>query len=333
MERLTAALVAAMLVTAGLPAAAAVTGQTAGEEARPGAQFAGAVGVQGAEVRGEVEGRTLDERLEAADSDASRAGVVAGESDRAEERLADLRERRSTLRDRYENGSVSESEYRARLAGIAAESRALERRLNRTSDAARSLPPEAAREHGVNASEVETLRADAASLTDDEAADAARGVAGEGAGNGLGVPPEDRGRQGDRDESGDRGAPVDGGDDSGPAGPADDRGTGGSAGEGARNGTAGEGGAGSDDARGTGNATVGEGNATVGEGNVTVGEGNATAGDDRAGDPGNGTDAGDRGNGSSGVGSGNADPGPDGDGAGGGHGDDADDAEATATEA
>ncbi|WP_313692579.1 DUF7096 domain-containing protein [Halorarum halobium] len=294
MERPTALLAAAMLVVAGLPAAAAVGSQPSGDGIQPGAQFAGAVAVQGAEVDGEIEGRTLDRRLAAADSNESRAGVVARESERASERLERLGERRSTLRERHENGSISESEYRARLAAVAAESRGLERRLNETAEVARSLPPAVAEARGVNASRLAALRADADALNDGEAAEAARAIAGDDAGNGLGGPPEDVGppwetdaedddaegaADGDSDADDERGPPED---------PGAERGENGSeSADGTENGTAEEDG---DDRPGEGRGN-GENDGDDDRGGTAAGNGNGS--DDGAG--GVGTDGNDSG--------------------------------------
>lgn len=290
MKRLTALLAAAMLVTAGLPAAATVADQSANSGVQPGAQFAGAVDVQGAEVEGEVEGRALDRRFAAADSNASRAGLVAEESERASERLEALRERRSDLRERYESDSISESEYRARLAGIAAEARTLERRLNETAEVARSLPAEVARERGANASEIAALRRDAAELNDDEAAEAARSVAGDGVGNGLGGPPENVGPPGneagdrdgdDRGNSDDGGPPNDAGPDERRGDGADDRANGNSTADGdAADGTETDEGPGQSGDRGNGSDGAAGGNGSAGE----PGESRGNDGDTRPGD-------------------------------------------------
>ncbi|WP_284033143.1 hypothetical protein [Halobaculum lipolyticum] len=221
MSRPTVLLVVAALVLAGVPATAAFAQESAGEQ--PGAAFAGVVGVQGAEVEGEVQGRALGEQFAAAETNESKAAVVASQSESIRGELADLRERRETLRERYEAGDVSRGEYRAKLARIVAQTESLRSRLNTTAETADGLPEETLRERGVNASAIAELRRNASEMTDGEAAAAARDIAGEGVGAGLAGdrgppadrgPPEDRGRSDDATENAteteaDRGPPED----------------------------------------------------------------------------------------------------------------------------
>lgn len=226
MSRTTVLLMAALLVAAGVPATAAFAQESSGEQ--PGATFAGVVGVQGAEVEGEVAQRALDRRLAAAETNASKAAVLAGETEDARGQLADLRERRETLRARYQSGEITRGEYRSKLARIAAQIRTLERRLNTSAAVAADLPPETLRERGVNVSAIAELRRNASEMADGEVAEAAREIGGNGTGEGLtgdpgppevagppagAGPPEDAGSQGDTgppESSGDRGNASDG---------------------------------------------------------------------------------------------------------------------------
>ncbi|MFC7135695.1 hypothetical protein [Halobaculum litoreum] len=201
MSRTTVLLVVAALVVAGVPATAAFAQETTDEE--PGATFAGVVGVQGAEVEGEVQGRALGQQLASAETNESRAAVVASQTDSIRAQLVDLRERREDLRERYRAGNMSRGEYRAKLARVVAQTRTLEARLNTTAEAADGLPEETLRERGVNAAAIAELRSNASNLTDGEAAEAARGIAGKGTGQGLAGepgPPANRGPPDDRGE-------------------------------------------------------------------------------------------------------------------------------------
>ncbi|WP_348607131.1 hypothetical protein [Halobaculum rarum] len=217
MNRTTVLLMVAMLVAAGVPATAAFAQESSGEQ--PGATFAGVVGVQGAEVEGEVAQRSLDRRLAGAESNASKASVVAGETEDVRQQLSELRERRETLDRRYESGEITRGEYRSKLARIGAQIRTLERRLNTTAAVAEGIPEETLRERGVNASAIAELRRNASEMGGGEVAEAARGIGGADTGKGLAGdpgPPEDAGPPGDTGPPEDAGPP--GNDDTGPPG-------------------------------------------------------------------------------------------------------------------
>lgn len=281
MSRTTVLLAVAMLVVAGVPATAAFAQESSGEQ--PGATFAGVVGVQGAEVEGEVAQRSLDRRLADAESNASKAAVVAGEADDAGRQLSELRERRETVERRYESGEITRGEYRSRLARIGAQIRTLERRLNATAAAAEGIPEETLRERGVNASAIDELRRNASEMAGGEVAEAARGIGGADTGKGLAGdpgPPEDAGPPANAG-NGNAGPPDDTGssDDDDDDGTADDRG---------------EGAAGPPDDRGNANRSAAPSeNAEADEGTESAGgaedrgNGNRTTG---AGDDENGTD-------------------------------------------
>lgn len=155
--------------------------------AAPGARLAGVVGVQGAEVSAEIESRAFGHRIATAHSNASRAAVLSDELGTAERRLATLRERRRALQSARANGSISDARYRAEVATLAARTRAVGDQLNRTADVSRTLPASVLAARGVNTTAIETLRANARTLTGPEVAAIARSIAGPGAGRGLGV--------------------------------------------------------------------------------------------------------------------------------------------------
>lgn len=173
------------------PGSAAAQTETAAEPPAPGEQLAAVVSVQRAEVDGEVAARAFDQRLARAETNGSRAGVVADEIDRIRQRLDELAAEQRELRAAHENGSLDRGEYRAELAQLRAEQRSLERRANRTEATARALPAAALEAKGVNATAIQQLRANAANLTGPEVAEIARSVAGNNAGAGLG--PSERG--------------------------------------------------------------------------------------------------------------------------------------------
>jgi hypothetical protein len=210
MRRIGAVLVVAVTVLAGvaLPvvgggvATAGVGGETTWEQtetsdadngtttAAPGTRLAGSVGVQGAELGGELEARSFAHRVNRSESNASKARVVASQTNQSRTRLAALRTARQQLEAARENGTVGENEYRVRAAKLSARTAALQRVTNRTSQTARTLPAETLRQNGVNETALERLRQEADELTGPEMAAIARSLAGPGAtrGNGFGPP-------------------------------------------------------------------------------------------------------------------------------------------------
>lgn len=209
MNRLAAIVVAAALLTGAVPAAATLATQTPSDgSTAPGASFASVVGVQQAEVGNEVASRALEQRLAAANTDASKAGVVASETERLEQRLTELEREKASLEAAYENGSINRGEYQAKLARLGAEIKSVERQADRTADAADGVSEEALREKGVNASEARSVAQRANESSDGEVAEATASV-GNGVGNGLADAP---GQSGERGRSNGTGTATDGTD-------------------------------------------------------------------------------------------------------------------------
>lgn len=201
MDRLLATLLVGALLAAAIPAAATLPADD--DEMQPGASFAGVVGVQRAEVGNEVAQRSLDRRLAAANSNHSKAAVVANETERLDERLDELETRKERLRTAYDNGSIGRGEYQARLAGLAVEIRAVERRANTTASVAAGLSPGALGETGVDATEVRSVASRANQVGGGEVAEAATRVAGRNVGNGISDAPGQRGPNGTAGPPGD----------------------------------------------------------------------------------------------------------------------------------
>jgi len=201
-------------------------GATGTDEMAPGERMAGVLAVERASVGGELASRTFGQRVARADSNDSRAAVVGDEVADLQARLDELRAERARLRTAYDNGTISQGEYRARAARVHAEQRALQRRANHTERVAGELPAGTLRANGVNVTALRTIRTEARNLTGPEVAAVARNIAGQNPGGGLGPdragPP---GVVGNRTDGGPRSGP---GDDGGPpgneTGPPDDRG-------------------------------------------------------------------------------------------------------------
>ena len=154
------------------------------EAAAPGAVFAAAVDVQEAEVESELEGRVFGIKVARANSNASKASVVAQEVNQLERRTETLRERKQTLMGARENGTISETRYRAEMAALAARTEAIQRQLDRTQATTNDLPADLLESKGVNATAIETLRNDSRDLSGPNTADIAGSIAGPGRGDG-----------------------------------------------------------------------------------------------------------------------------------------------------
>lgn len=193
-----ALVVAALFVT---PAAAvALPAQAPAESAsnttvQPGAQFAGVVGVQGAEVQGSFEGRAFGQAVAAAASNESKASVVADRVGQLDARLSELRDRQDELRMGRQNGSMARGNYQAQMATVAARISQVQEQLNHSQAVATELPAQARERAGLNTEAIETLRSQAREMRGGEVAEVARSIAGKGVGKGVpaaagGGPPE-----------------------------------------------------------------------------------------------------------------------------------------------
>ncbi len=204
-------LVAVVLVAAvAVPLAAATVAPSGGvqngtddgagnDSIAPGERFAAAVGVQNAELEGDVSERAFGVRLAGAETNETKAAVVATEVNESERRLAELEDRLATLNESRETGEISEGRYRAEVATVVAEIRSIERRTAVAETAAADLPEGALTPHGVDVQSIRTLRDRAGELGGPETADIARSIAGDDVGRSDG---EDRGPSGPNDGTG-----------------------------------------------------------------------------------------------------------------------------------
>lgn len=161
----------------------------------PGARLAGVVGVQQAEIQGEVESRSFGLSIAAANSNNSKVRLLANHTERLEQRLQELENRTEQLNESYRNGTIETGTYHARLAQVTAQIRTLERLSNQSVETARHMPQEALRAHGVNITHLEQLRTHARNMTGSQVSEIARKMAGPQVGHPMGQargPPEDR---------------------------------------------------------------------------------------------------------------------------------------------
>jgi len=191
MQRTTTAVLVALLVIgtlAAVPVAMAQqseteqTAQSAGNDTvAPGEQLTGVIGVGEAEIDGEVESRAYGIRVADANSSDAKAAVVADQLNRTEQRLAELEDRKAKLQAARENGSISEGQYRARIATLHAESQSVSRLANQTNETAGELPAETLEANGVNVTAIRSLQDRSANLSGPETAAIAQSIAGENA--------------------------------------------------------------------------------------------------------------------------------------------------------
>lgn len=198
-------LVAAVIGTAPL-ASASETNQTEDPDIAPGEQLAGVVGIQEAELDGELDERTFGVRIATAASDDARADVVAEQLGDVEGRLSDLDQREAAIEERRADGEMTEGQYAAEMARIAAETRTAERLVNASEEEASDLPAELLEERGVNAEAIATLQDRANELGGPEVATIARSIAGDidRAGQDERDGQDDRDGQNEREERDDR---------------------------------------------------------------------------------------------------------------------------------
>lgn len=242
----------------------------------PGEQLSGVIGVQRAEISGEVESRSFEVALNRTESPEERADLVAERLNGTEERLVAIERRQRDLRERRDAGELSQGAFAARMAETSARAEAAKREANRSANVARGLPEAARTNRGLDEARLNEVRQRAGEASGPEVAAIARGVAGNDVGGPL--------------ASERRGPPGDVGAGGGP-----DRGNGSGAGDGS----------GTGDRQGTGNGPPGDGpsdggNETDDDGNAgSAGSGVSTSGS---------ANTSDGANGGTGAGDGNATP-------------------------
>ncbi|MFB6308278.1 MAG: hypothetical protein ABEH35_03020 [Haloarculaceae archaeon] len=144
----------------------------------PGAQLAGVVSVQEAEIEGDVQQRTFGIKIAQAATANAKAEVVGQQLGEIEQRLQNLSERKQELREARENGSMSEGEFRAKMARLHAETQTTKQLTNDTANVTEGLPEETLRENGINVTAIQTLKERASELSGPEVAKIARSIAG-----------------------------------------------------------------------------------------------------------------------------------------------------------
>jgi len=176
----------------------------------PGERLSGVVGVQEAELEGEVDKRTFGIEVAQAASNESRADVVAKQLEGVAGRLDETEQRKQELDEARANGSMSEGKYRAEVAELATRTETAKELANESENASQGLPAGLLEEKGINATAIQTLKDRANELTGPEVAEIARGIAGDA--SPVDAGPEERPGQADEADEGQQGAPDQPGD-------------------------------------------------------------------------------------------------------------------------
>ena len=182
--------------------------ETTDNETPPGAMLAGSIGVHEAEMKGAIEHRAFGIQIRNATNE-SKAQVLNLTQERLHDRQTSLEERKDRLDTARDNGTISESQYRAQVAVIAAESAQVQTMANSTERTAQGLPAETLEANGVNVTAIHQIRERSQQMTGPEVAEIARQIAGNNVGSPMGppenVPGPQSGPHGGMDDGQDRG--------------------------------------------------------------------------------------------------------------------------------
>ena len=182
MNRLSTAVMALVLIVATIGSAplagASATNDVDEPEITPGEQLSGVVGVQEAELDGEMEERTFAVRVANATSNDARADAVAEQLHDTEARLDELERRKAAVEERRADGEATDGQYAAEMARIAAEIETVERLIEASEREAGDLPEELSNREGVNEEAIATLQDRASELEGPEVTTTARSIAG-----------------------------------------------------------------------------------------------------------------------------------------------------------
>jgi hypothetical protein len=128
----------------------------------------GVIGAHREQHSGAVQEQTVEVRISKADSPRRKAEIVAAVHQNNERRLDGLAERRQALTRAYRNGTVSESEYTARLAILDAELRSVERVANQLEEATDGLSLSLLLDVGIDPADIDELRTRAQDMQSSE---------------------------------------------------------------------------------------------------------------------------------------------------------------------
>ncbi|WP_254768698.1 hypothetical protein [Salinilacihabitans rarus] len=184
MQRTTSTLVALIVVVAfagAVPFATAAqdSADSTADEVRPGEKLSGVVGVQEAEFEGELAERANGIEMAKAETDEAKADVAAEQLAEIEQRIADLDQRLQEAEQARESGEISEGQYRAEMAKVAAEKKTAQRLAEQNEAAVGELPADLLEEKGINVTAIQRLKTEASELGGEEVATIAQSIAGD----------------------------------------------------------------------------------------------------------------------------------------------------------
>ena len=173
----------------GLSSAADTHAQALGQEdidedaTAPGEQLSGVIGMSEAELEGDLEQRTFGVKMAQAATADAQTDVVGDQLAAIDDRLSHLEDRKAELEEKREAGEITEGQYRASMATIAAQTRSALQLTNQSEQAASGLPTDLLEDRGIDVEAIQTLKDQAHELSGPEVADIARDIGGPGVGD------------------------------------------------------------------------------------------------------------------------------------------------------
>ena len=161
-------------------------------DVEPGERMSGVLGVQDAEIEGEIAERGFGIAVANAATEDAQADVVADRLADVEERIDELEDRLEELEEQRADGEISEGQYQAKVAQLEVERATAERLANQSAVVAQNLPAELLEERGISVEHIDELRERAHELTGPEVAAIAQEIAGPHVAEQLPDETEDR---------------------------------------------------------------------------------------------------------------------------------------------
>lgn len=147
-------------------------------DVEPGERMSGVLGVQDAEIEGEINERGFGIAVANAATQDAEADVLAERFADIEEHFDDIEDRLDELEEQREAGEISEGQYQAKVAQIEVERASGERLANQSAVVAQDLPTVLLEERGISVEHINDLRERAHELTGPEVAAIAQDIAG-----------------------------------------------------------------------------------------------------------------------------------------------------------
>lgn len=144
----------------------------------PGAKLSAVIGVQEAELEGEVDSRTFGIQVARAKTSDAKASVVSERLTDIQDRLEQLEQEKQALVEAKKNGTISQGQFQARMATMAARSANVKQLANQSAETANELPSDLLASKGINVTAIQALSDRANELAGPQVAEIARSIAG-----------------------------------------------------------------------------------------------------------------------------------------------------------